>query len=121
MESGAKSKGKGAKPPTYFTKRTLRVVRAQSSVSRVCSRFMTPSTRRRRGLEKSTPARNANKRRTEGRRKRERRIHPGSHPNQGKKGEEGKLTTEGRGKRNEEGGERAGTKAGAGIQLTPNF
>ena len=106
MKSGAKSKGKAAKPPTYFTKRTIRVVRAQSSVSRVCSRFVTPSTRWRRGLEKSTPARNARKQRTEGRRKREGRIHPGSHPNQGKKGEEGKGTKEGRGKGSEEGGEK---------------
>ena len=89
-------------------------------------------------MEKPTPARNARKLRTEGRRKRERRIRPGSHPNQGKKGEgkgkkegrgkgseeggekgeEGKRTKKGRGKGSEERGERAGTKAGAGVQPT---
>ena len=96
MKSGAVGKGKRAKPPTCFTKRTSRVVRAQSSVSHVCSGSMTPSTRRRRGLRKSTPAMNANKPPTEGRRKGEGRIRPGSHPNQRKKGEERKRTEEGR-------------------------
>ena len=64
---------------------------------------------------------NANKPPTESRRKGERRINPGSHANQGKKGEKRKKTEKGRRKRSKERGEgEAETRAGTEAEIHPD-
>ena len=106
-------------PPSQFvSQRSSRVVQAQSSVSHICSGSMSPLIRGRRGSTKPTPAMKVTKPEPESRRKGEGRIHPGSHPNQGKKGEGRKKTKKGSQGRGEgEAETRAGTEAEeAGVQ-----